>query len=298
MKIKTPLLTARFLSELQVLRDIIFREQKKGEGRGLVSGLSPEFDSHRSYEPGDDPRYIDWNIYARLEKLLLKIYNVDEEGKVVIMVDNSRSMREYSGKKINMAVRMAAAFSCLALSSGRNLVLGVSSDRLLSKTGPHVSFRCFPAVLEFLANVPDGEGTDIRKSSCELLGERRETGMLIIISDFFQEDDLVRDLDRFRYRGIDPYLVQVLDDAELSPSLTGYSEVSDLEGDGNLRFFAGADLLARFRRSIEDYIRGLESACRSRSIPYLMALTSQNFEDLILGHILSGSSEGGGNSLR
>jgi uncharacterized protein (DUF58 family) len=280
------LLSPEFLARLETLREAAFRLHRKGELRGFAAGQAPEFDTHRSYEPGDDPRYIDWNVFARLERLLLKMYVLDDETQISILVDTSRSMSLPGPGKRNLALKLAASFAYLALSANHNVFLGAFSDRLEAVTGPYRSKDHFTRCLHFLVSLPQSRRTDLGSGVGEFLMNNRGPGLFIIISDFFQERDVVTALDRFLFRKADLHLLQVVDEAEVRPNIAGECTVSDPEGEGSLSLSVGYDLQESLHRSIAAYLRGIEEACRERSIPYLLARTSDGFEDLLLRHLI------------
>lgn len=282
-----PLLSAEFLERLRAGRELLFRRHRRGEMRGQGFGQAPEFERNRPYEPGDDLRYVDWNVYARLERLLLKLFVAEEESRVSILVDCSLSMRE-TPAKARTAARFGAAFSYLALASGRTLHLGAFSEGLLATRGPYRALQHFPAALHFLGNLPAGRETDLGAGLGEFLVRWRGRHLLFVISDFFQEAPLVPVLDWLSWRQATPHLVQVVDDRELEPRFRGRCAVVDVEADRRLQLAVGADILEVFRGRIREYLRELEAACRLRSLPYLLARTSRDFERLFLGYLFGG----------
>jgi uncharacterized protein (DUF58 family) len=285
------LLSSEFLERLRAGRELLFARRRRGEMRGRGFGQTPEFERNRPYEPGDDLRYVDWNLYARLERLLLKLFVAEEEGRVSVLVDTSRSMREPPAKAL-LAARFGAALSYLALASGRALHLGAFSDALVAARGPLRSLQHFPAALHFLGDLPEGAGTDLGSGVGEFLARWRGRHLVFVISDLFQERPAVTVLDELLWRRVEPHLIQVVDDAELAPLLRGHCSVEDVEAGGTLRISAGEDLHLDVRRRIAAYLRDTEEACRRRSIPYLLARTSNDFERLFLGYLF-GRGAGG-----
>lgn len=281
-----PLLEAGFLERLRVLRGLIFR-QRRGESRGSGFGQAPEFEANRPYNPGDDPRYIDWNLYARLEQLWVKLSSLENESQVGILVDTSASMSDpHPGKQL-AAARSAAAFSYLALAAGRNLRLGSFAAGLLAARGPYRSLRQFPAALSFCAGLPSGTGTALARSIGEFLAGSRPTGVLVIVSDLLQEEpEVLRALEAIGTRDMGLHIVQVLEREELEPSFRGEFSIRDPEGEETLNLSVGDDLAADLRRRVLSYADGIEAFCRARGFPYLRAIASEPFADVFLGHLL------------
>lgn len=281
-----PLLRPAFLERLRAARGLLFR-RRRGERRGVGYGQAPEFEANRPYDPGDDPRYIDWNLYARLEQLWVKLYALDNESQVGILVDCSRSMREPRARKQRAAARFAAAFSYLALSAGRNLRLGAFAEGLLTAHGPWRSLRQLPSALHFCEALPHGGRTDLERAAGEFLAGGGGRGILIVVSDLFQERDVLRALDGVATRGTALHVVQVVEEDELRPTLRGELTVRDLEGEETLTLSVGDDVLADLARSVAAHGEGVAALCRRRGAPYLRALAGESFEELFLDHVLA-----------
>lgn len=279
------LLAPAFLAQLRLLKELFFRRRNLGELQGAGFGPTPEFDVHRAYEPGDDPRYIDWNVYARTEKLLLKLFVLEEESQVCVLLDSSASMRVGGWRKSAMAARFAAAFSYLALCAGRPLVIGAFAEQLLAARGPLQALEQFPEALRFFARPPAGRATRFGSSLAEFLATRRGRCFLIVVSDFFQEQDICREIGWLRRRKHDLHLVQVVEDRELEPLLRGACTVTDAEGDGELPLLAGQDFLSQVRDAVREYVEGVGTACRGLAVPHALVRASQPFEKAFLEHL-------------
>jgi uncharacterized protein (DUF58 family) len=279
------LLAPAFLARLRLLKDLFFRRRNLGELQGAGFGPTPEFDTHRSYEPGDDLRYIDWNVYARMEKLLLKLFILEKESQVCVLLDSSDSMRLGGGRKSAMAARFAAAFSYLALCAGRPLVVGAFAERFLAARGPLQTLEQFPEALRFVGSPPAGRATRFGSSVAEFLATRRGRCFLIVVSDFFQQDDVRPEIAWLRQRRHDLHLVQVVEDHELEPVLRGACTVTDAEGEGELTLVAGHDFMSQVRSAIREYVEGVGTTCRGLAVPHALVRASQPFEQAFLAHL-------------
>lgn len=285
MAARPPLLSAEFLERLRSVRGLVFRAARRGDWRGAGTGPAPEFDANRPYEPGDDPRAIDWKLYARLERLWVKLHLLDRESQVAVLVDVSRSMSLPPAKRL-MAARFAAAFSWLVLSAGRNLRIGAFADGLLLARGPFRSLRQFPEVLGLLGALPEGGRTRLGSAIEAFLPGPRARGFLVVLSDFFQEEDALEVLERVRQRGAALHLVQVVDDADLRPRLRGECRVADPEGGARIDLVAGEDLEGDLRGRIRAYLEAFAAASRARAVPYALARASEDFEGAFFRHVL------------
>lgn len=279
------LLTPAFLARLRLLKDLFFRQHNLGEQRGSGFGPTPEFDTHRSYEPGDDFRSIDWNVYARMDKLLLKLFIPEKEGRVAVLLDSSDSMRLGGGRKRAMAARFAAAFSYLALAAGRPLVIGAFAERFLASRGPWQALAQYPEAQRFFDRPPEGRATRFGPSLADFLSARRGRFFIIVVSDFFQQEDVAREIGWLSQRKHDLHLVQVVEDRELEPVLRGACTVTDAEGDGEISLIAGHDFLSELHGALRQYVEAVGTACRELTIPYELVRASQPFEQTFLDHL-------------
>jgi uncharacterized protein (DUF58 family) len=278
------LLSATFLERLRAVHRLLRERRRSGDARGVGAGPSPEFDTHRPYELGDDPRSIDWNVYARLERLLLKVSVREDERPVCLLLDTSESMRA-TARKTLLAARCAAAFAWLGLIAGRPLVAAVYAERLLGWRGPLRGEAGYPETVNFFSRPPRGRGTRIGaglQGLAETIGGHQH---VVVISDLLEDVNSVQELFRQRSRRLDLHVVQVLDDAELVPQLHGETLVRDCEGGQSLRLHAGADLLADLQRAIREHLERIERGCRDLGVPHVLLRTSQHFESALLAHL-------------
>jgi uncharacterized protein (DUF58 family) len=282
------LLPPALQDRLRLLKDLFFRRRETGDVRGGAVGPTPEFDTHRPYEPGDDPRSIDWNLYARTEKLLLKMFIVEDESQVCVLLDTSGSMRVGPGRKALLAARFAAAFSFLALAAGRPLLVGAFAEGFLGSRGPLRSTVRLPECLRFFAAPPAGLGTRLGPSVAELLATRRRRCFLIVISDFLQEGGAGREIAWLRDRKHELHLVRVLEDDELEPRLRGACAVTDAEGAGALTLHAGEDFRRQLLHAAREHHAALETTCRGLSVPLATVRASQPFERAFFEHLQPG----------
>lgn len=282
------LLAPAIQDRLRLLKGRFFRRRSLGELRGGGFGPTPEFDTHRAYEPGDDPRSIDWNLYARTEKLLMKMFIVEDESQVCVLLDASASMRVGAGRKPLLAARFAAAFSFLALAAGRPLVVGSFAETLLGSRGPLRSLAQLPECLRFFADPPSGGATRLGQSIADLLALRRRRCFLIVISDFLQDGGFEREIAWLRGRKHELHLVRILEDEEVEPRLRGACTVVDAESSRSLALQAGEDFQGRLRAAIRDYLASLETTCRELAVPLATIRASAPFEAALFDHLQPG----------
>ncbi len=278
-----------FLKKLEYLYIIskkLFRERVKGERRAAARGTSVEFRDYRSYSRGDDFRYIDWNIFRRMEKLLIKLYEEEQEHNITLIVDTSRSMDFGSPSKVLYAKQVAAALAYIGLANHDRVSLATFTDRVTNVLpivrGKGQIWNVF-RFLE-LPSPEDDRRTAIADVCREIALKSRRSGIVILLSDFFDSrPDAIEDaLKQFLHRKYDVYALHVVDRDEEEPPMRGEINLIDAET-GELREVSvDAHTLTKYREAFASYCGEIESFCRSRGIVYLRANTSKIFDDLVL----------------
>ena len=293
-----------FLARLERLHLIAKRLAARGpagprRSRRLGDGL--EFADHRDYSPGDDIRFIDWPYYARMERLLLRMFHEHSEAAVAILLDCSASMAPGVGEpggpaweKFHHARRVAAALACVAMGGLDRVVIRPFADSLAEPMIPGRSRARLPAVLGFLDGlVPEGM-TNLRHGA-ERLARKwsspaggAEVGTVLLISDLLDcGEDLSEALVRLgvaggRDAGRDVVVVQVYSPADRDPDLGGPVVLRHAETHGPLRVDVTEDLLAAYRRRFERFLDDCRRTCLSRLATYAEAPTDVPFQSLVL----------------
>jgi uncharacterized protein (DUF58 family) len=275
----------RKLELLSILSKKIFAGKIRGERKSSRRGSSVEFADFREYVHGDDFRYIDWNAYARLENLFLKLFVEEEEFYVYILLDGSKSMDYGKENKLAYARRVAAAFAYIALA---NL------DRVsLFAFGPGIT-QTMPAVrgksqifniFRFLEAVkPEGE-TSLNRAAAEFVARTKRLGVVVILSDFLSRDGYEEGLKLLNYSRFEPLLVQILSEEEVKPDLTGDLRLVDMEDEGFVDISLTRQALSLYRRRLAAFLSGLDGFCKTHSLAYFQTTSSVPFEDLILRYL-------------
>ena len=245
------LLGPAFLRELEALRrrlDVRARSGAAGERASSRRGSSAEFADHRAYSPGDDPRRIDWAVYARTGEPFLKLYRAEEDAIVRLLVDGSASMRFGDPQKIDVARRVAAAVGYLALARlERAQVIAFAEGR----TRAHPSLRgrsALPALLATLGAAEAGGKGDLAQAIDDVLRRSARPGLLVILSDFFDGGAVLSALSRARAAGHDVALVHVVAVEEESPTLEGDLALVDAETGAEVEVTVDANALEAYVR--------------------------------------------------
>ena len=278
----TSLLSNRELDQLARLRlncSRRFTNRSRGEHLAAKGGTSTEFCDYRDYAPGDDVRFVDWNIFARIERPYLKQFHQEEELHVALLVDASNSML-FEGK-LELAQRLAAALGVLGLRGSEKVsvtVLGQQSPTRLPPSRGRASTAKFFAFLEHLqrgGEVPIEEGIEL------FLRRHTGRGVAVLFSDFLTGGDLRRAFNLLHSSGLEIFAAQILAPSELAPEATGDLRLVDSETSGSLDISSAGDLLALYHEYLEAHQAHLAGLCRQRQGKFLTISAAEPLEHVV-----------------
>jgi uncharacterized protein (DUF58 family) len=284
----TSLLPNSVLDRLERLRICpVGRRTSRSRGEHLSGkgGTSTEFCDYRDYVPGDDTRFVDWNIFARLHRPYLKQFHKEEERHVVLLIDASASM-QFEGK-LNLGRQLAAAFGVMGLLNNERVSVYASHqasdapERLLPCRG-RASLR---KMFRFIEGI-DGRGDAPLERAVELL-LRYHTGrgVCVILSDFLTFGDLKRGFNMLYATGLEPLGIQILGPHEIDPEIAGDLRLVDSETQETLDISSSADLMALYH----EYRQGLESdlalLCQRRSGRFLSVSSAVPVESALFDQL-------------
>lgn len=259
-------------------------------GRHLIKkyGQTIEFADYRKYEPGDDIRRIDWNLFARLKKYFLKLYTDERQMYVRIYVDCSASMGLYP-KKAEYALGFAAALGYLAVRNNDK----VSFDFLKNGTsvdpfGLIVGKNSFFAAISELEKITFGGEANLAEIIPRIPDGGENDGLSVIISDFLNENRWQKAVDYLLYKKRQTLVCQILAREDLAPSFKGRLELVDCEGSGqgdarNVNINISRPVLEHYRREIAAYIGELEQICASKGVAFMSVGTDSPIERAVFG---------------
>lgn len=275
------------LEQLYLLSKKLFRGEHRAERRSRQTGSSMEFADYRNYSIGDDLRSIDWNIYGRLDRLFIKLFEQEQDLDIHFLVDASPSMRWSPGgariTKFDQARRIAASLGYIALANlDRANVLWFSSV-LGDDLGLVRGKSQFHSVLEFLRRAPEAQGATGLLATARTFTQRlKRRGLVFVLSDFLDPAGYEEALGLLRFNRFDVHVIQILDPAELRPEATGDLRLVDCETGAPLEVTASAAVLQSYHEEVDRFLAGLTGFCLRRGIAYAQASTAVPFEDLVL----------------
>jgi uncharacterized protein (DUF58 family) len=285
------LFDTEFLKKLEYLRitsNRIYHGQGRGEHSTVKIGTSLEFSDYRNYQVGDDFRYIDWNIFSRLDRLFLKVFTAEEDLSIHILLDTSQSMQFGDPPKIDYAKRVAAALGYIGLTNLDRVGITTFAAGVQEAMLPRRGRDHFLGLLEYCEHIPSGGETDFSRSLMEYSFRSKRAGLAIVISDVLDPKGFERGLEALRFARYDVLLLQILDEEEVHPGYTGPVRLRDLETNQEQRLTIDELLLARYRERVQQWCSHIEDFCLKSQIEYLRASTLIPFEDLILKYLRHG----------
>ena len=285
-------LDEHFLRKLEKLRILAQRGIKgpaKGEHDSWRSGPSLEFLDYREYQAGDDFRYIDWNVYGRLDKLFIKLFRAEEDLTIHILVDMSKSMGSGNPPKEIYAKKIAAALCYIGLANLDRVNVTSFTNSLGDSKPPERGRQVYLSMLRYLLSLkPEGK-TDLNSCLTEYASACKRPGIAIILSDLLDPKGCERGLEALSYGKFDISLIQILDREELFPPLSGYLTLKDVETGETKRITLDGTLLELYRKKIRDFIENIKDLCQKGGIDYYLSDTSIPFEDFLHDYLIKGT---------
>lgn len=279
-----------FLRKLERLSLVVRRAragQIKGERRSTKRGTSVEFADYRNYARGDDLRWVDWNIYARLQRPFVKLFEEEEDLVVHLLLDASRSMDwgDEGQNKWSYAQRTAAALGYIALAGGDRLAVTALQEGGNEQWGVVRGRGQVLRLLEHLDGLEAAGTTDLNRSLQAYALAAGRPGLLFLLSDLFSPAGYDQGLLALRSRGYEVNVIHILSPDEIEPPFSGDLRLLDVETDGVQEVTIDGGMLALYRRRLVTWRREIETYCLSRDINYVSVETSLPFDELILYHL-------------
>jgi uncharacterized protein (DUF58 family) len=282
------LLSPQLLAQLERLELVtrkIFRGRMKGERRSRRKGQSVEFADYRNYVPGDDLRFIDWNLYARLEKLFLKLFLEEEDLHFYALVDASTSMDFGDPTKLHYAKQLAAALGFIGLCRADRVKiepLGASRRR----PGPVLRGRhSLWRLLEYVEGIQAGNNAPLATSVKDFCLCNSGKGIVVLISDLLDKSGYETALRFLLAQEMDVYVVHLLSPEELDPDVKGDLKLVDCEDDDVAEITVSRPLLDRYKRTLAAFINGAREFCTRRGMNYVMTSTETPVDQLVTSYL-------------
>ena len=282
------LLSPQLLAQLERLELVsrkIFRGRMKGERRSKRKGQSVEFADFRNYVSGDDLRFIDWNLYARLDKLFLKLFLEEEDLHFFALIDTSGSMDFGEPSKLQFAKQLAASLGFIGLCRADRVkieTLGTSSR----KPGPALRGRSsLWRMMEYLEGIEAGENVSLIEGVKNFCLRNTGKGILVLISDLMDKEGYDKALRFLVAQQMDVYVLHVMCPEELDPEVKGDLKLIDCEDDDVAEVTISRPLLDKYKRTLASFVDGAREFCTRRGMSYLMTSTETPVETLVANYL-------------
>ncbi len=281
-----------FLSRLDILETLLknnvsgmFGGNKRSRNINAF-GSSSEFADYRDYMPGDDTNKIDWNTYARFDKLYLKLFLDERQMHTRIYIDASRSMDFGRGRKAEKAVELAVALAYISVHEMDRVSLYIIKDREVIEVVPPTMGKdaFFERIGKLNETEFDGDSYISEAILPSVVGQG--DGMSIIISDFLTDNDYETAIDHLVSKKRDVFCIQVLSKDEVNPQFVGKMHLFDSEdSDRSYKKNINKDIIKAYREAVEYATGRIRNYCHARGANYLLATAEDDVGEILFGKL-------------
>ncbi|MCA9633585.1 MAG: DUF58 domain-containing protein [Myxococcales bacterium] len=289
-RVKEDLFDEEFQRKLEMLALVsrkVFAGRLKAERRTKKKGSGVEFADHRDYTAGDDFRAVDWNVYQRFGRLLVRLYEEEEDLSIYFIIDCSTSMGfsttpQAASRKFDYARKLAAALAYVGLANLDRVTVVAISDSVVARMpttrGKGRIFRVF----NFLRDLEPSGVTDLGEGMKTFVAQHKRRGLAVLISDLYDHAGFERGINVLRYNKFEPFVLHVLDPQEAKPDLKGDIRLYDCETGDEREVTVTPKLLERMQLAWNEYQHEIERFCATRQVTYFPADINVEFDELIL----------------
>jgi uncharacterized protein (DUF58 family) len=257
----------------------------KGERRSKRKGQSVEFADFRNYVSGDDVRFIDWNLYARLDRLFLKLFLEEEDLHFYTLIDASASMEFGDPTKLYFAKQLAAALGFIGLCrADRVKIEALGASR--KSPGPVLRGRkSLWRMTEYLNGIDSQLNVPLAQGIKDFCLRNSGQGILVLISDLMDKQGYEPALKFLLAQRYDIYVIHVLSPEELEPDLKGDLKLIDSEDSDIAEITVSRPLLDRYKRTLAAFVEGAREFCTRRGMTYLMTNSKTPVEQIVSNYL-------------
>ncbi len=278
-----PSLLAR-LERMELVSRKMFRGRMKGERRSKRKGQSVEFADFRNYTPGDDLRFVDWNLYARLDKLFLKLFLEEEDLHVTFLIDASPSMDFGEPSKFFAAKQIAASLAFVGLCRGDRITvvfLGAPQPNSPALRGRNQLHR----MVEFVQSINPVHIGPMVESVEKFCMRNSGRGIVVLLSDLMDKNGYESSLRLLVGQQLDVFVLHLLSPEEMDPSLMGDIKLIDCEDQDETEISVSTMVIHKYKQTLAAFVDQARQFCAKRGITYVLARSDQGAEEIV-GHYL------------
>ena len=257
-----------------------------GHNSSRFAGGGQEFLDHRHFHHGDDLRAVNWRAYMRLEKMFLKMFQIEPRVPVRLLLDTSASMSATSEQKFEYACKLAAALCYVALVRLDTICIQPFAEglgeRFICGGGRHR----FSPVMDYLSRLRPHGRTGFYQSVREFISRYPQRGLLIVISDFLEDDGCEKALQYLSDFGHELLLVQVWSEEDRRPPWTGELELVDAETGSHVKMQVDERAREKYTTAFDDYAETMQKVAARNSGRYVGVASTMSLEDVIFGSLV------------
>jgi uncharacterized protein (DUF58 family) len=232
-------------------------------------GCSVEFHDFRRYQPGDDPRAIDWTVDARLRQLVIRRYRAEGHVPLHLLVDSSASMQIGNPSKLSAASRLAAALAYVAVLRRDPVAVATFDDRIRAHVAAAAGRPQLFRIFEALQAAPATGTSSLDRALTDYGSTVRGPGLAVVISDLFDRDSRLDGIRFLLYRGFAVSVMQVLAGEEIDPVIDDDAEMVDVERPGDPPVRVDRDAAAAYRARLDEFTAGIRSFCARHGVSFV-----------------------------
>jgi uncharacterized protein (DUF58 family) len=279
--------TRRKLEQLMLTATRVRAGAIKGERRSNKRGTSIEFADYRNYTPGDDLRRLDWNIYARLDRPLTKLYEDEEDLAVHLVLDTSASM-DWGGedspeqRKFDYARRLVAGLGTVSLSTEDRLSIAALGGGGIQQFGPARGRSYGVRLLSFVTGLKPGGVVDLNAALRSYALRAGRPGLVLVVSDLFSPNGYLDGVMALLTKGHEVGIIHTLSPDEVEPPLAGDLRLVDVETGAAQEVTIDGAMRSLYVERVQAWREGIRAECVRRGIHYLPITTDYAWEKVIL----------------
>jgi uncharacterized protein (DUF58 family) len=276
------------LANLELVARAVVTGFLTGMHRSPFFGFSQEFAEYRAYSEGDDPRFIDWNVFARTERTYIKRYIGETNTRLVILLDASASMGFGSGAvtKLQYAKFLAATLAYLAARQHDAVGLIVFDDKVREHRPASSRVGRLSGVMHAIDRTSPGTGTDLNIPFERFREIEKGRGLVALISDLYSDpEELLKSVQPLAYQGQDVILFQLLDPQELQPKLKESALLEDMET-GQTMEVSPIYMSSLYRERIDAHVAAMKNAAARAGADHQLVNITAPLDDLLRSYLL------------
>ncbi len=270
------------LEYLAIVARRVHMGRTRAERRSKKIGSGIEFADHRPYTPGDDFRHLDWPVYGRTGRLLLRLFEEEEDLSVYLLLDTSRSMAFGTPNKLDYGKKLVAALGYVALSSLDRVSVLAFNDHVAARLPPTRGKNRIFGVFEFLRGLEAEGPTALGESMKTFVSQHKRRGVAILVSDLYDPESFETGINALRFAKFEPYVIQVFDAEEVRPPILGDVRLVDDETGEAREITVTPRILEQYAHAHAAYRKRIEDFCTQKQVPYLPVDTSVPFDEAVL----------------